>query len=135
MGTPAAQTIRLYKGATKSFQVYCTNEDDEAIDLSDVAEIYFTVRSKDGAQGVPIIFKQWVEAEDEGISYDDQTDADNTGYATITLSTDDSDALATGKLRYDVALFDIDGDGERHEVIPPSDFIILDAVGRTADDA
>lgn len=95
--------------------------DRSRVDLTG-ATIEFQVKASERSADPPLIAKD----NSVGVTILDQTDPVTKGQADIELDPEDTSGLEPGPYRYDVVV--VLPSGERHVVVPPSDFVLKPVV-------
>lgn len=111
----------IYAGSSKTLRVTVYDDDSALLDLTG-STVYFTVRQSIGAATTEITKTSATVSEIEILTQSGTT----LGQADIKLVPGDTSALTIGLHFYDVWI-ELAG-GERHVVIPPSDFRILQPI-------
>jgi hypothetical protein len=116
MGLVQGQIV--LKGESRTFRLTVTQRSDGTrVDLTGTT-LEFQVKVKVGDGDPPLIAK----AIGTGVTLLNQTMAATKGQADIALSPSDTATLAAGVYAYDVVLVLLGG--ERHYVVPPSEFVV-----------
>lgn len=115
---PLPKTI--FKGEDKTYRLTITDADNERVDITGFA-LQFEVKL-DVGDADPAIISKTVGA---GITILTQSGS-TLGQATVEVDSADTSPLAVVVHKYDVVAVDLAG--ERHVVVPPSDFDVRDVV-------